>query len=100
MGVSWTRTGFSSYEWLPYWKDGNSCILEDTYLAWYNGEPIATETRQSEARDHKWCEAKCDANPECGGWTLNKSNGWCALKRTDQIKKQGKKNFVSGIKNC
>ena len=87
-------------EWDLVPNDSNSCILEDTYLAWHNGEPIDEESRQSEAGDHKWCEAKCDANPECGGWTLNKSNGWCALKRTNQIKKQKKKNFVSGIKNC
>ena len=88
------------YAWELVQKHSKSCILEDTILAWYNGEPIAEESRQDEAGDHKWCEAKCDANPECGGWTLNKSNGWCALKRTDQIKKQGKKNFVSGMKNC
>ena len=81
-------------------KKGNGCILEDTYLAWHNGEPIETETRQSEKGDHSWCEAKCSRNPECGAWTLNKNNGWCALKRKDQVKKQGKKNFVSGIKNC
>ena len=88
------------YEWDLVMNDSKNCIFEDTYLAWNDGEPIATESRQDEAGDHKWCEAKCDANSECGGWTLNKSNGWCALKRSDQIKKQGKKNFVSGIKNC
>ena len=88
------------YEWDLVRNDSKNCIFEDTILAWNNGEPIAEESRQDEAGDHKWCEAKCDANSECGGWTLNKSNGWCALKRTDQIKKQGKKNFVSGIKNC
>merc|ERR1711962_275605 len=82
------------YKWNLVPKNSNDCILEDTYFAWYNGEPIATESRQDEAGDHRWC----DANSECGGWTLNKSNGWCALKRSDQIKKQGKKNFVSGIK--
>ena len=81
-------------------KKGNDCIFEDTYLAWHNGEPIETETRQSEGGVHSWCEAKCSRNPECGAWTLNKNNGWCALKRKDQVKKQGKKNFVSGIKNC
>jgi len=87
-------------EWDLVINDSKNCILENTYLAWSNGEPIDEETRQSEARDHKWCEAKCNANPECGGWTLNKNNGWCALKRTDQIKKQEKDNFVSGIKDC
>ena len=81
-------------------SDSNSCILEDTILAYHNGEPIDEETRQDEAGDHRWCEAKCDANSECGGWTLNKSNGWCALKRTDQIKEQENKNYVSGTKNC
>jgi len=81
-------------------KKGNGCILEDTYLAWHNGEPIETETRQSEGGVHSWCEAKCSRNPECGAWTLNKNNGWCALKRKDQVKKQGKKNFVSGIKTA
>jgi len=73
-------------------------LLENTYLAWHNGEPI--EEEQREAGDHKWCENKCKANPECGGWTLNKNNGWCALKRSDQIKKQEKENFISGIKVC
>jgi len=76
------------------------CILEDTYLAWYNGEPIEDEVRGAQANDHSWCEEKCDANPECGAWTLNKNNGWCALKRRDQVKKQERDNFVSGIKNC
>jgi len=88
------------YEWDLVMNDSKNCIFEDTILAWYNGEPIATESRQDEAGDHRWCKAKCDANSECGGWTLNKSNGWCALKRTDQIKEQEKKNFVSGMKKC
>ena len=75
-----------------------SCLLENTYLAWHNGEPL--EEEQREAGDHSWCEAKCKANPECGGWTFNKNNGWCALKRSDQIKKEKKENFISGIKKC
>ena len=73
-------------------------LLENTYLAWNNGKPI--EREQRDAEDHKWCEAKCKANPECGGWTFSKNNGWCALKRSDQIKKEKKENFISGIKNC
>jgi len=96
MSVAWKNGNI----WSLDWNDGNSCILDDTYFAWYNGEPIDEESRQDEAGDHWWCEAKCNANPECGGWTLNKSNGWCALKRTDQIKKQKNKNYVSGTKNC
>ena len=73
-------------------------LLENTFLAWHNGEPL--EEEQREAGDHSWCEAKCKANPECGGWTFNKNNGWCALKRSDRIKKEEKKNFISGIKKC
>ena len=26
-------------------KEGKGCILEDNYLAWYNGEPIDEEVR-------------------------------------------------------
>lgn len=75
-----------------------SCIEENTYLSWYNGEPIEVDVR--EGGDAAWCAAKCRANPSCDAWTLNTSNGWCALKRQDQVKKQQRPGFVSGFKTC
>merc|ERR1712223_923620 len=87
-------------EYVPVEVGPEGCLLDDTYLAWHNGEPLEEETREKEAGDPSWCVAKCNANPECEAWTLNKQNGWCALKRIDQIKMQEKKNFVSGRKNC
>ena len=86
----------SGYHGVPY----KTCVLDGTYLAWHNGEPIEEEVRQTEAGDPSWCAAKCDANSKCDAWTLNKRNGWCALKRGDQVKGQKNEGFVSGTKTC
>lgn len=74
------------------------CTVENTYLSWYNGEPIEEEVMNG--GDATWCAAKCRANPSCDAWTLNTSNGWCALKRQGQVKKQHRQGFVSGFKTC
>ena len=78
---------------------GLPCVLFDTYMTWHNGEPIEEEVRSEEGRDYTWCQEKCELNPACDAWTLNTLNGWCGLKRKDQVKlKKGKKNFISGRK--
>ena len=73
-----------------------SCVKEGTYLAWYNGEPIEQENNITQSL----CEEKCDRNPDCDAWTLNTRNGWCALKRWDQVKEEENEGFVSGFKHC
>ena len=75
---------------------GADCVKEDTYLSWFNGEPIAQENGSTQAM----CEEKCKSNPNCDAWTLNTNNGWCALKRKDQVKEELQKGFVSGYKIC
>merc|ERR1712241_977498 len=77
--------------------DNNSCILEETYLAWFNGEPLEEETRNGGTAD--WCQQKCRNNPTCAGWTLNTGNGWCALKAENQIKRTDNQGFMSGLMN-
>lgn len=79
-------------------EDKTYCNEENTYLSWFNGEPIAEEVKKG--GDDGWCAAKCRSNPSCDAWTLNTSNGWCALKRQDQVKRQRKPGFVSGFNIC
>ena len=71
-------------------------MKEGTYLAWYNGEPIEQENNISQSL----CEEKCDRNPDCDAWTLNTRNGWCALKRLDQVKEEENEGFLSVYKHC
>ena len=73
-----------------------SCVKEGNYLAWYNGEPIEHANNITQSL----CEEKCDRNPDCDAWTLNTRNGWCALKRWDQVKEEENEGFVSGYKHC
>jgi len=72
-----------------------ACVKEGVYLPWFNGEL----SRYSGATA-AWCEGKCEANSACDAWTFNTRNGWCALKRADQVKETENAGFVSGYKDC
>ena len=75
---------------------GTPCTKEGIYLAWFNGEPIDQENESSQSV----CKEKCQTNPDCDAWTLNTNNGWCALKRKDQVKEMKQEGFISGYKIC
>ena len=72
----------------------SGCALHDTYLTWYNGEPIGERLEVSSAAE---CEEGCRETQGCVGWTLNTRNGWCAFKSEEQLKPETKTGFESGI---
>ena len=76
--------------------ESKDCVKEGVYLVWFNGEPIAEMQNSTPTK----CQNKCRDNPNCDAWTINTNNGWCALKREDQIKEKKNAGFVSGFKNC
>ena len=81
----------------PYFEGaGQPCVLPGVYLAWYNGEAIQEALGMTKAE----CEDQCRQRVECVAWTLNTNNGWCALKRGNQIKQQEREAFISGFKYC
>eukprot|EP00092_Neocalanus_flemingeri_P009028 GFUD01009714.1.p1 GENE.GFUD01009714.1~~GFUD01009714.1.p1 ORF type:complete len:399 (+),score=86.53 GFUD01009714.1:162-1358(+) len=90
-------SGGHSQHW-PGESSSSSCSKEGIYLTWFNGEPIEEETRSGGTQS--WCAEKCNRNAACDAWTLNTNNGWCGLKRSNQVKEQKNKGFVSGYKNC
>jgi len=80
----------------PRAPPAEGCVREGVYLAWFKGEPLAEHLNSDEAR----CGELCRENHRCHAWTLNTNNGWCALKRKDQVKEQTQQGFVSGYKTC
>jgi len=76
--------------------ESKECVKDGVYLTWFNGEPIAEMQNSTPTK----CQNKCRDNPDCDAWTINTRNGWCALKREDQVKEKQNAGFVSGFKNC
>ena len=86
--------GFSVLSLMAAVLDTLGCALHDTYLSWYNGEPIGEKFNVESAAD---CEAACKGTRGCAAWTLNTRNGWCAFKSKEQIKPETNKGFESAI---
>ena len=70
------------------------CVLHNTYLAWFKGEPIGERLGVGSSQD---CFEFCSETDGCAAWTLNTNNGWGALKSEEQIKPQPKKGFESQL---
>lgn len=89
------RSAGCSQDWPHACTHG--CDLSGVYLTWYKGEPIQ---QFYNVRSTGECKYRCRENQECEGWTLNTNNGWCALKKSSQIKPVINPGFESGIKNA
>jgi len=85
------RSAGCSQDWPHACQHG--CDLPGVYLTWHNGEPIEQFNNVGAGE----CKARCQENPNCAGWTLNTNNGWCGLKRDNQIKVEDNSGFKSGI---
>ena len=93
-----------SHHWPGETSTGAGC---NTYLAW-DGPNLAEHTVAEGGEGSDECAGKCRANKDCAAWTVNKCNGWCALKvDKPEYNEQENKNFISGrrtsidnAKNC
>ena len=88
--------GLNAGIYIPEDVTGPPFTKEGIYLTWFNGEPIDQDNESSQSV----CEEKCQTNPDCDAWTLNTKNGWCALKRKDQVKEMKQEGFISGYNIC
>jgi len=84
--------GIEEVDYTQYESYG--CVLHNTYLAWFKGEPIGERLGVGSSQD---CYEFCSETDGCAAWTLNTNNGWCALKSKEQIKPQPKKGFESQL---